>query len=104
MRTEVRQAAVFHVDAAIEPDHVVAGQIDAIEEVDHSTDGGALCRLQRGPALVTGQGKEVAIGAPAPAERTRKILQRAESVARAQQDLGRTQRSGRENDDLSDDL
>src|SRR5689334_12967662 len=104
MRTEIRQAAVLDVDAAIESDHVVAWQIDAIEEVDHSADGGALRGLQRGAFLVAGQGEEVAIGTPAPAQRTGKILQRSESVARAQQDLGRTQRSGRENDDLSDDL
>ncbi len=56
------------------------------------------------PVAVAGQGEEIAVGAPALAERAGKVLQRAESVARAQQDLGGSNRSRRENHDLSDDL
>src|SRR3954447_9575459 len=104
MRPEVRQTAVFDVDPPVVADRVVVGEIDTVEEIDHRTDRRAFGRLEQRlfPIPVAGQGEEVTVGTPSPAERSGQLFESAEFVARAQQDLGGPDRARRENDYLAD--
>src|SRR5689334_2007902 len=103
MSTKVRQAAVLDEDPAVVAGHVVVGQVDAREQVDPGADGGALGGLQA-RVRVAGQGQEIAVRAPPTSESTGKVLQRAEAVTRAQQDLCRSDGSRGEYHNLADDL